>query len=114
MASIRNGLNDSDNFISTDKLYLLDVKEIYGDAPNNNTAKDYERQLDYYNELNVTATNYDAAVKKNNQSNIHWWLRSSSSKDSLYFFVVTSKGDYSYCYATDGYFAFPAFRIGNE
>ena len=109
-----HGLNDSDNFISTDKLYLLDVKEIYGDAPNNNTAKDYERQLDYYNELNVKATNYDVVIKKYNSKNIHWWLRSSSSKDSLYFFVVTSKGDYSYCYATDGYFAFPAFRIVNE
>ena len=107
-----HGLNDSDNFISTDKLYLLDVKEVYGDASNNNTAKDYERQLDYYNNLNVTTTNYDVVVKKINLINVYWWLRSAGSKNA--FFFVTSKGSYSYTQAADEYFAFPAFRIGNE
>ena len=55
-----HGTKDSSNFTSTDKLYLLDAKEIYGDSFTNqyNTAKDSERQLDYYSSQNVTTSNY--------------------------------------------------------
>ena len=69
------------NFTSTDKLYLLDAKEIYGDSFTNqyNTAKDNERQLDYYSSQNVTMSNYSGAIKQNNGSNAWWWLRSAYS-----------------------------------
>lgn len=45
------GKNDTANFTTTNKLYLLAPKEIYTDyAETTDTAKDLTRILDYYNE----------------------------------------------------------------
>ena len=53
-----HGSKDTTNFTTTDKLYLLDSKEVYGESytNSNDTAKEYERQLDYYKSQNVTTS----------------------------------------------------------
>ncbi len=50
-----HGKNDSANFTSTDKLYLLSTKEVWGKEGTSNvinydTTDAYTRQLDYYKE----------------------------------------------------------------
>ena len=51
------------NFTSTDKLYLLSTKEVWGKEGTTNTinydsAEIETRQLDYYSAQNVTTSNY--------------------------------------------------------
>ena len=103
------------NFTSTDKLYLLDAKEIYGGSFTSqyNTAKDSERQLDYYSSQNITTSNYSGAIKQRNGSNDWWWLRSARSYGNNIFYDVNSNGscsDYSSNFTSTG--VSPAFRIG--
>ena len=110
-----HGSNDSSNFTSTDKLYLLDAKEIYGGSFTSqyNTAKDSERQLDYYSSQNITTSNYSGAIKQRNGSNDWWWLRSARSYGNNIFYDVNSNGscsDYSSNFTSTG--VSPAFRIG--
>ena len=59
------------NFTSTDKLYLLSTKEVWGDGSSNavssrDTAYNSTRQLDFYLTNKVTTSNYGGAVKKYN------------------------------------------------
>ena len=109
-----HGLSDSNNFTSTEKLYLLDAKEIYGDSFTSqyNTAKDSERQLDYYSSQNVTTSNYSGAIKQNNGSNYYWWLRSANTNYSNGFCSVSSNGDWDRYGSSNTIGVSPAFRIG--
>ena len=105
--------NGETNFTSTDKLYFLDSKEVYGESFTdlNNTARDYERQLDYYESQGVTISNYSGAIKKRKGSNYSWWLRSASFTSTIIFYFVNAEG----VNADNGIGAFgisPAFRIG--
>ena len=63
-----HGSEDSSNFTSTDKLYLLSTAEIWEQGTSNtidyDTAKDVTRQLDYYKNEGVTTSNYRKAIKK--------------------------------------------------
>ena len=60
-----HGWNDTSNFTSTDKLYLLEPKEIYTDFDNTtDTAEDLTRTLDYYTSIGVTTDSYSGAIKK--------------------------------------------------
>ena len=104
------------NFTSTDKLYLLSTKEVWGkegtsNTISNDTAESETRQLDYYANLGVTTSNYSGAIKQYNSKDSAWWLRSAFSNNSYYFFRVMSSGDWSsgIAYYTDG--VSPAFRI---
>ena len=108
------GKDDSNNFTSTNKLYLLDAKEIYGDSFTSlyNTAKDSERQLDYYSSQNITTSNYSGAIKQYNGSSSIWWLRSATYSDSASFYAVYGSGDWSDLHYSDSiYGVSPAFRI---
>ena len=109
-----HGTKDSSNFTSTDKLYLLDAKEIYGDSFNNqyNTAKDSERQLDYYSSQNVTTSNYSGAIKQRNGSNDYWWLRSPYSTGNTIFCGMSNNGDWRRDRSNITSGVSPAFRIG--
>ena len=106
-------LGNSTNFTSTDKLYLLDAKEIYGTSftEQYNTAKDYERQLDYYFNQGVTTSSYSAAIKQYNGSAEWWWLRSADPTLGDIFYSVHS-GVCSGSPAPDPNGVSPAFRIG--
>ena len=108
-----HGSNDSANFTTTDKIYLLDAKEIYGDSFTSqyNTAKEYERQLDYYKNNNVTTSSYSGAIKQRNSSNYYWWLRSVYSTNYDSFFVVYYYGRWNFGNSIGTGGVSPAFRI---
>ena len=107
-----HGNEDSDNFTSTDKIYLLSAKEIWNGGAND-TALNITRQLDYYASKGVIVSDHNSvAIKKSNSSNTPWILRSASSKSNNTFLLVSSSGSQSSVYA-GGYLGFsPAFRIG--
>ena len=108
-----HGKSDTENFTSTDKLYLLAPKEIYTDWANSyDTAKDLTRTLDYYKNLGTSTSNYSGAIKKNGTSATDWWLRAARSNGTIYFFSVDIDGDWSDDVAGTAFGVAPAFRLG--
>ena len=108
-----HGNNDTKNFTSTDKLYLLAPKEIYTNWSNSyDSAKDLTRTLDYYTNIGVTTSNYSGAIKKNGTSATSWWLRSANSFNYYSFFYVNSNGGYISDFANYTRGVAPAFRLG--
>ena len=116
------GSNDSTNFTTTDKLYLLSSEEVYGDDGQYHfydTAYGTSHQLEYYSNNGVTystssinGTNLDKAIKQYNSSNTWWWLRPAHSNGSSSFAVVNTNGNWNLNLATNTYGVAPAFRIG--
>ena len=115
-----HGSNDSANFTTTDKLYLLSTHEVWEDDDGNTSGgidyydKSYAstRQLDYYKNNNVTTSSYDSAIKKNGTSNSWWWLRSADSANTDSFFIVNGIGYWSNNTSTSTSTGVsPAFRI---
>ena len=101
------------NFTSSDKLYLLSTKEVWGkdgtsNKISNDTAEAETRQLDYYKNKGVTTSNRRGAIK---QYNGCWWLRSASSNTTNSFFDVCNTGDWSSTGALNTGGVAPAFRI---
>ena len=108
-----HGSDDSSNFTTTDKLYLLDTKELWNSNPNNyNTAADKTRQLDYYSNIGVTSSNYSEAIKKYNSTDSIWWLRNARSNGGNDFYRVHASGAAGYAVSTNTYGFSPVFRIG--
>ena len=109
-----HGSEDTENFTSTDKLYLLAPKEIYTDfSYSDDTAKDLTRTLDYYINQGVTTSSYSVAIKKIFQTTTYdWWLRSTSSLTNNTFSRVDSDGRYGGYAASHTYGVSPAFRLG--
>ena len=109
-----HGKEDTNNFTSSDKLYLLAPKEIYSDwSYQYDLAKDLTRQLDYYNSKGVTTSSYEAAIKKNSAGTAAWWwLRSANSYYYSIFYAVSTNGGWGNIYARSTYSVSPAFRIG--
>ena len=105
-----HGLNDTENFTSTDKLYLLAPKEIYTNfSSSSDTSKDLTRTLDYYTNIGVTISSYSGAIKKNGTSASNWWLRSAGASGVYGFYNVDSDG--AYRGTDDIYGVSPAFRL---
>ena len=112
-----HGKNDSANFTSTDKLYLLSTKEVWGKEGTSNvinydTAEAETRQLDYYKAQGVTTSSYGGAIKQYNGSNDGWWLRAARSDKSNFFYILGAGGYWSQISVNDSYGVAPAFRIG--
>ena len=111
-----HGKSDTENFTSTDKLYLLSTAEVWSQGSSNtistDTARDVTRQLDYYKNLNTDTVNYSPAIKNNGTSAGYWWLRAAISNSNTGFSSVNISGDWNTngAYATSG--VSPAFRIG--
>lgn len=106
-----HGSNDSSNFTTTDKLYLLSTKEVWGkkdetNAISNDSAEEVTRQLDYYENKGVTTSNYQDASK-----NSIWWLRSPKSDSTSNFYAVASDGSFNDYTSSDTNSIAPAFRI---
>ena len=105
------------NFTSSDKLYLLSSKEVWGNdessyAVSNDTAEKETRQLDYYKSKGVTAVNYSGAIKYgSNDFGVEWHLRSADSSSRMQFFTVGSSGNWSEPLADINRGVSPAFRI---
>ena len=111
-----HGSEDTDNFTSIDKLYLLAPKEICGDFKYD-TSIDKTRQLDYYKSKGATISIYTSAVTKKDISGTagYWFLRSATGNRS--FFSVRSNGLDGTGPFTDDLADYaggvsPAFRIG--
>ena len=107
-----HGSNDTNNFVTTDKVYLLSPKEVYNYGTNDTSAS-FTRQLDYYNSYGVSNSNCSQAKKKIGFSKQLWWLRSANQNYNTGFFDVEEDGSIisngeSVC--MDG--VSPAFRIG--
>ena len=80
-----------ENFITTDNIYLLSGKEVYG-SDSYDTSATLTRQLDYYSNLGVTTSSYSGAIKKLNGTANYWWLRSAASDLTHAFRCVSSTG----------------------
>ena len=111
-----HGKSDTENFTSTDKLYLLSTAEVWSQGSSNtistDTARDNTRQLDYYKNLGTSTSNYSGAIKKNGTSATDWWLRAARSNGTIYFFSVDIDGDWSDDGAGTAFGVAPAFRLG--
>ena len=114
-----HGIKDSENFTTTDKLYLLSTHEIWlDDEDNPNSGIDYydtayynTRQLDYYD--GTTTGNWQKANKKYNGENNWWWTRSAYSKGDANFHNVNGGGTHDASYSNSSLRGVsPAFRIG--
>ena len=115
-----HGPNDTANFTSIDKLYLLAPKEIYTNFSSDyDTAKDLTRTLDYYVNKGVTTSSYSEAIKKyvSNYGTVDsaWWLRTPfyyhSSNNT--FICLVSNGVWSDLLdASNTGGVSPAFRLG--
>ena len=108
-----HGKSSTENFISTDKLYLLSTAEVWAQGSSNtisdDAARDVTRQLDYYKNLGTSTTNRSGAVKK---SGYAWWLRVANSSDNNNFYRVNNRGDWSNNNASTTNGVSPAFRLG--
>ncbi len=109
-----HGSDDVNNFKSTDKMFLLSTKEIYGSNPyQGDTTADNTRQLDYYKKEGVTTDNSSRTIKQYQEKDCNWWLRSSDFKMSVIFHSVMYFGNFARfypSYVSNG--VAPAFRIG--
>lgn len=103
-----HGSDESSNFTTTDKLYLLSLKEI-GINYSRDSARSNTRVTDYYsaNNNNASRIKYDRSGNA-----VYWWLRTPSSNSSNYFYTATNTGSYSDVSPTTNRGVAPAFRIG--
>lgn len=113
-----HGLDDTSNFTSTDKIYLLSAHEVWEDVSSNSSLKGNEtaynntRQLDYYKNKEVTTSNYLGAIKQYNSVVSYWWLCGSPSDAKYAFNSVHQTGGVSLNNPNDTIGFAPAFRIG--
>ena len=110
-----HGFEDPSNFNTTDKLYLLAPREVWGENPDNHdSAFDNTRQLDYYYNQGVTLSNTAAAVKTYNGNGMGYWLRTARSDklNEWAFYYVSNVGEWGSSYADGDAGVAPAFRIG--
>ena len=108
-----HGELDSENHISTDKLYLLATAEVWKDGDHADAARDKTRQLDYYSSKGVTTSSYAAAIKKDSTGTAaEWWLRGASSNFDFDFYYSWNNGAMSDTNADYSSGVSPAFRIG--
>ena len=102
-----HGINDSNNFITTDYLYLLSSLEVNGNTTYDTVDSSLTRQLDYYK----NSSNYNTNYKKYDNSYTWWWARSAISATN-YGFYGFSSGNNGYYDANISRGVSPAFRLG--
>ena len=90
-----HGSEDTSNFTSIDKIYLLSTHEVWEDVSSNSVLKGYDtaynntRQLDYYKNKGVTTNDNSTAIKQYNSSNFAWYLRAINSNTNNSFLCVS-------------------------
>ena len=117
-----HGSYDTDNFTSTDKIYLLSPHEVWEDGieytiSEYDTAWNNTRQLDYYKAKNITPDGHWSSAIKWYKDDINemaypWWLRAARSHYDYYFWLVTEYGRGTNVGADIPFGCAPAFRIG--
>ena len=110
-----HGSNDTNNFITKDRIYLLSAPEVWKDGTTNKIGYESSltstRQLDYYQEIGVLTDNVSGAVKMYNGSNSWWWLRSAYSYNDGNFFSARNDGYWTARTSALNIGVSPAFRI---
>lgn len=107
------GIMESSNYISNNqKLYLLSLMEIYG-SDLGDTSQSATRQLDYYNNHNVTSEINHLYARKQLYGHYNdWWSRSIVFSTSAGFGYTSSGGWFSGSESYNVKGIAPAFRIG--
>ena len=105
-----HGSTETSNFETQDKLYLLNVQELW-DSISFDTSVGTTRQLDYYKNQGVSTNSYAGAVKKYNGVADYWWLRSASYNNAVTYLFVPDNGTWNYNYSMFNCGISPAFRI---
>ena len=107
------------NYTTTDKVYLLSTREVWGkketfnQIDNDNADGDtITRQLDYYENKNVSTRRYSGAKKQYGGSYKEWLLRSAVSTNTNQFCSVQTNGDWIRCAGSYTRGVSPAFRLG--
>ena len=107
---------ETEDYTTSDKLYLLSQREVWGDIESDyydkETAYEKTRQLDYYQEKGVTRTNYSDAAKKLGENAVSVWLRSASSGDRYSFQDIYETGNRDKTTCNRLYGVSPAFKLG--
>ena len=100
------------NFETQDKLYLLSVKEVYGEAKYD-TVDTETKQLDFYKNNGTTLSSYSTTGKGKaiNGTNNYWWLRSPNSGGNEVFLRVSMFGNLIINCDYTSLGVSPAFRI---
>lgn len=99
------GSSDSNNYVTTDYLYLLSGVEVFG-SDSVDTAASTTTQLDFYKDIS------NSKVKKLNSIERYWWLRTASSNFNHTFRCVSNSGNLGSPNANDDNRGIsPAFRI---
>ena len=105
-----------ENFVTTDKLYLLSSAEIWSNGATNqitcDSATSVTKQLDYYKENNVSTTNFGLARKQYNGLDTWYWLRTAHSGVEDCYMAASNTGDWTGASASANHGIVPAFRIG--
>ena len=100
------------DFITEDYLYLLSAAEVWKGGISNDSARNYTKQLDYYEGVTTESGKYSKAIKNNNAGSASlWWLRSAHSGNAIAFFNVAKHGNWNGSNADKTYGVSPAFRI---
>ena len=110
------GKNDSANFETEDKLYLLSSEEVFGDfatssMASHDTSAGTSKQLDYYKNQGVTLSNFEKSIKQYEENNDYWWLRSVSDDNPWCVYDVANTRGWSNTSAMSYDGISPAFRI---
>ena len=109
-------IGENKNFASTDKLYLLSPEEVYGTSftNSNDLSRGTSRQLEYYEDKEVTTSKYGDAVKSyQGSASYWWWLRSANSNYDIFFYDVDNDGNWNYYNAYSNFGVSPAFRLAD-
>ena len=110
------GKNDSANFETEDKLYLLSSEEVFGDfatssMAGHDTSAGTSKQLDYYKNQGVTLSNFEKSIKQYEGNNDYWWLRSVSDDNPWCVYDVANTRGWSNTSAMSYVGISPTFRI---
>lgn len=96
--------NNGNNFISTNRLYLLSGKEVFG-SNSYDTSASSTTQLEYYQ------ISSRSKIKQYNSEIKYWWLRQPISMHNSTFMHVNSYGGLGYNISSTNIGVSPAFRI---
>ena len=117
-----HGSEDTSNFTTIDKIYLLSPHEVWEEGTSNqvsskDTAWNNTRQLDYYKQRGVNSYgHFTSAIKWYNNDTVEmaceWGLRAAFSNDYNLFWIVSDFGIGNINLADEKFGLAPAFRIG--
>ena len=102
-----HGPFESVNYETTDKLYLLDSKEVFGESVTYDTIAGLTRQLDYY-------SSGGSKIKQYNNTNDYWWLSTADLGSNNNVFASTASGTLMAYFTIRNAGFSPAFRIGTK